>query len=98
MYFSPEGFFFRKPKLIVSRPTLPKYMNSMIMNFDTRLSRGVAPAVSPTVPMAETVSYRLSAKPTGDVAQMTVAPAKASSTISMKIVMALSTWSLEIVR
>ena len=76
---------------MVSRPTLPKYINSMIMNLETMLSLGVAPAVRPTVPMAETVSYRLSAKPTGEVAQITVAPAKESSTISIKIVMAFST-------
>ena len=98
LYFSPAGLLFRKPKLMVSRPTRPKYINSMIMSLEGAGRSGVAPAVSPTVPSAETVSYRLSAKPTGAVALMKTAPAKASEIMRMKIVIAFSTWSLEIVR
>ena len=81
----------RKPRLMVSTPTRPKYIYNIIKYWAGTLRLPVVPAVRPTVAKAETASNNALTKLTGDVAQMKTAPKNASSTIAVAMVMASRT-------
>lgn len=50
---TPSSLFLAHSVAIVSGPSLPMYMVSIIMILDGTVSSGVMPVVSPTVPIAE---------------------------------------------
>lgn len=44
----------------VAAPTLPRYIKTIIINFERELKLAVNPLLTPTVPMADTISYKIS--------------------------------------
>ena len=79
-------------------PTLPKYINAMIMLWAAMPSTGVIFAVNPTVQMAETASNQPSRKLTGATEEMKIPPNIDRATVIKVMVMASTAFPCGIFR